>query len=93
VISDTAQLRLDVFICFQSYLLSRSGGGPMHGASQLKLEEQLHSGTKPVLISLDSGNECSLDHWLEVYWLVEEEYVFARDSDCDTWPETTNKAN
>jgi hypothetical protein len=59
----------------------------MQGAAQLNSEQHLHSETKPVLISLDSGNECSLDHWLEVHWLVEEEYIFAKDSDCDTWQE------
>jgi len=28
---------------------------------------------KPRLISFDSGHECSLDHWLELSWLVEME--------------------
>ncbi len=37
---------------------------------------------RPVLVSFDSGHECSLDHWLEVAWIVEQEddalegYVF-----------------
>jgi hypothetical protein len=37
---------------------------------------------RPFLASFDSGHECSLDHWLEVSWLVEHEedeldgYVF-----------------
>jgi hypothetical protein len=63
----------------------------MHGVSELS--HPLHSEIKPVLVSLDSGNECSLDHWLEVYWLVEEEYVFAKDSDCDTWRETPSETH
>jgi hypothetical protein len=28
---------------------------------------------KPLLTSLDSGHECSLEHWLEVTCLVERE--------------------
>jgi hypothetical protein len=28
---------------------------------------------KPLLTSLDSGQECSLEHWLEVTYLVEQE--------------------
>jgi len=36
---------------------------------------------RPHPISHDSGSEHSLDHWLEVYWLVEEDYLFARDAD------------
>lgn len=42
--------------------------------------------SKPRLTSHDSGQECSLDHWLEVYRLVEKEdfdldgYVF--DDSC-----------
>jgi len=42
--------------------------------------------SKPRLTSHDSGHECSLDHWLEVYTLVEKEdldlegYVF--DDSC-----------
>jgi hypothetical protein len=63
----------------------------MHGASELISEH--HGGAKPVLVSLDSGNECSLDHWLEVHWLVEEEYRFAKDSDCDTWQEIPNEVH
>jgi hypothetical protein len=38
---------------------------------------------KPELRSLDSGSECSLDHWLEVYWLVEEDYAFAKTADSE----------
>jgi hypothetical protein len=38
---------------------------------------------RPELRSLDSGGECSLDHWLEVYWLVEEEYAFAQSADAE----------
>jgi hypothetical protein len=42
--------------------------------------------SKPRLTSHDSGQECSLEHWLEVYRLVEKEefdldgYVF--DDSC-----------
>jgi hypothetical protein len=38
---------------------------------------------KPHPNSYDSGPEHSLDHWLEVYWLVEEDYVFAKDTDSE----------
>jgi hypothetical protein len=37
---------------------------------------------RPYLVSFDSGHECSLEHWLEVSWLVKHEeeelegYVF-----------------
>lgn len=37
--------------------------------------------SRPEILSYDCGDECSLDHWLEVYWLVEEEFEFARDAD------------
>jgi len=30
---------------------------------------------RPLLDSFDSGHECSLDHWLELSWLVEQEEV------------------
>jgi len=36
---------------------------------------------KPHPASHDCLQEHSLDHWLEVYWLVEEDYLFARDAD------------
>ena len=39
--------------------------------------------SRPELLSFDSGNECSLDHWLEVYWLVEEEFAFARETESE----------
>jgi hypothetical protein len=39
--------------------------------------------SRPELLSFDCGDECSLDHWLEVYWLVEEEFAFARDTDAE----------
>ena len=47
----------------------------------------LHPLEKPHPASHDSGQEHSLDHWLEVYWLVEEDYLFARDTDPE--PHTT----
>lgn len=28
---------------------------------------------RPHLVSFDSGHECSLEHWLEVSWLVKHE--------------------
>ncbi|HLJ79812.1 MAG TPA: hypothetical protein VKT75_20515 [Acidobacteriaceae bacterium] len=39
--------------------------------------------SRPEILSFDSGEECSLDHWFEVYWLVEEEYAFAREADSE----------
>jgi hypothetical protein len=46
---------------------------------------------RPELISYDSSNECSLDHWLEVYWLVEEEYRFAKGADAEIWEEVSER--
>jgi len=40
-----------------------------------------HQQERPHPVSHDSGQEHSLDHWLEVYWLVEEDYLFAKDVD------------
>ncbi len=40
----------------------------------------LHAQEKPVVISYDCGYECSLDHWLQVYWLVEKEDLLANNS-------------
>jgi len=45
------------------------------------LEVVPHKQEKPHPNSYDSGHEHSLDHWLEVYWLVEEDYVFAKNTD------------
>ncbi len=45
------------------------------------LEHEPHVQEKPQPLSHDCGQEHSLDHWLEVYWLVEEDYLFARDAD------------
>lgn len=39
--------------------------------------------SRPEILSFDSGDECSLDHWFEVYWLVEEEFAFAREADAE----------
>jgi hypothetical protein len=44
-------------------------------------EEHARVDEKPVLHTLDCGYENSLEHWLEVYWLVEDEYEFAKDAD------------
>ena len=45
----------------------------MEETSTLILEE------RPMLISHDSGEEHSLDHWLKVYWMVEEENLVAEE--------------
>lgn len=45
------------------------------------LEHAPHVQEKPHPNSHDCGQEHSLDHWLEVYWLVEEDYLFAKDAD------------
>jgi hypothetical protein len=34
---------------------------------------------RPALTSHDSGDEHSLDHWLRVYWMVEEENLLAEE--------------
>lgn len=47
----------------------------------LEIVPNMHE--KPHPKSLDSGHEHSLDHWLEVYWLVEEDYAFAKDNDSE----------
>lgn len=69
----------------------------MQQALHVDTQHLSHGGRKPLLTSLDSSNECSLDHWLEVYWLVEEEFAFAKDtasdSDSDSWQGTLSEAN
>ena len=45
------------------------------------IEHAPHIQEKPHPSSHDCGPEHSLDHWLEVYWLVEEDYLFAKDAD------------
>lgn len=46
------------------------------------LSEPLPAERRPYLVSFDSEHECSLEHWLEVSWLVKHEedelesYVF-----------------
>jgi hypothetical protein len=47
------------------------------------LEHDPHVQEKPHPSSHDCGHEHSLDHWLEVYWLVEEDYLFAKSADCE----------
>jgi hypothetical protein len=61
----------------------------------MKEAMQTHSrgAQKPVLTSLDSCEECSLDHWLEVYWLVEDEYWFAKCSDSEAFEEDPSTPN
>ena len=41
---------------------------------------------RPEIHSFDSAEECSLDHWLEVHWLVEEAYAFAKATDSESVP-------
>lgn len=36
--------------------------------------------TRPHPPSHDCSQEHSLDHWLEVYWMVEEDYLFSGDT-------------
>lgn len=50
----------------------------MQGAVEEVTFTEVDIQEKPTILSLDSGSECSLEHWLEVYWLVEEEYELAR---------------
>lgn len=38
---------------------------------------------KPFLVSFDSGDECSLEHWFEVIRLVEEEETVIVEIDDD----------
>jgi hypothetical protein len=42
---------------------------------------QIQERQRPDPRSHDCSHEHSLEHWLEVYWLVEEEYLFAQDAD------------
>ena len=54
----------------------------MQDFSTTPLSQPLPAERRPYLVSFDSGHECSLEHWLEVSWLVEHEedelstYVF-----------------
>ena len=54
----------------------------MQDFSTTPLSQPLLAEGRPYLVSFDSGHECSLEHWLEVSWLVEHEedelktYVF-----------------
>jgi hypothetical protein len=47
------------------------------------LEHALHIQERPHPSSHDCSQEHSLDHWLEVHWLVEEDYLFAKDTDSE----------
>lgn len=55
----------------------------MQGAVEELSFAELHIHEKPIVLSHDSGPECSLEHWLEVYWLVEEEYTLAKIADAE----------
>lgn len=44
------------------------------------LEDAPHIQEKPRPLSHDCSHEHSLDHWLEVYWMVEEDYLFSEDT-------------
>jgi hypothetical protein len=49
------------------------------------LEDVPRVGERPRPLSHDSSQEHSLDHWLEVYWMVEEDYLFSgMDQEHDT---------
>jgi hypothetical protein len=54
----------------------------MQDFSTAPLSQPVSAEHRPHLVSFDSGHECSLEHWLEVSWLVEREedelsaYVF-----------------
>ena len=52
-----------------------------HSLSEITVLHSTAETVKPT--SYDSSYECSLDHWLEVYRLVEEEYSFARSADAE----------
>lgn len=55
----------------------------MHDPFTDEIRLPLRQPEKPQPKSYDSSYECSLDHWLEVYWLVEEEYMFAKVSESE----------
>jgi hypothetical protein len=44
----------------------------MQHSSVLEPISPVQANSKPSLTSHDSGQECSLEHWLEVYKLVEK---------------------
>jgi hypothetical protein len=44
---------------------------------------------RPVLTSYDSSQECSLDNWMRVYWLVEDEMLLLDDEAGILFDETT----
>jgi len=43
----------------------------MQQAYSFPLAPQPQPFPRPLLRSFDSGPECSLDHWIEISWLVE----------------------
>jgi hypothetical protein len=49
----------------------------MQGAVEELTFTEFYDQAKPTILSHDSGLECSLDHWLEVHELVEEEYLLS----------------
>jgi hypothetical protein len=52
----------------------------MQDSSTTLLSKPIPAERRPYLVSFDSGHECSLEHWLEVSWLVEHE-----EDDLDTY--------
>ena len=50
-----------------------SGGNSMQHTTALASVPHPATENKPLLTSFDSGQECSLEHWLEVTCLVERE--------------------
>ena|ERR1035437_1225963 len=77
VIAVTAELGP---LCFTSFLWAQAaqevpfkGGNTMQHSTALASVPHPTTQNKPLLTSLDSGQECSLEHWLEVTCLVERE--------------------
>jgi hypothetical protein len=58
--------------------------GSMQYSPTTPLSQSLSAERRPYLVSFDSGHECSLEHWLELSWLVEHEEELDEDvfEDC-----------
>lgn len=44
------------------------------------IEDSPRVHSKPRPLSHDCSHEHSLEHWLDVYWMVEEDYLFSGDT-------------
>ena len=55
-----------------SQVISAPSGVNMQSSSVLEPVSRAQAESKPRPTSHDSGHECSLEHWLEVYKLVEK---------------------